>query len=278
MIARRRKTFLALGAIIVAAFVFVRLREGHARGIVATNVTRTALAEGVELVEARLVRRGDDVGHLAIVYADLDAVDLEIAIDDGTGPSNGIADLLPGALLVTNAAYFTEKRRATGLLASHGRIINPFVARAGSGVFLVEDGRAQLLERDSIDRRDFTRAKIAIQAGPRIVENGGAPGIRGDDGLRANRTFVGADREGRLLLGVAYMTESGSAKGPTLYELQALLLEGALAEEDASLTPDFLLNLDGGPSTGFDLRSKSRPRRYAETTRVHSVLAVSLER
>lgn len=270
----KKRAKMVRGAVLLALAVgllYLVFRPGGDGSIRLEDVRREQVADGVELLEARLVRAGRGAGTFAVLYAKPDAVELALAMNDERRPLHELAE---DATLVANAGYFTKEWRATGLLASQGHILSPFVKNAGgagSGVLVVEDGEIELLERDRVGDKKFRGADIAIQAGPRVIEPTRKRGIKSDDGLRANRTFIGADTSGRFVLGVAYSGDGAGAIGPTLYELQSLLL-------DDRLQIAFCLNLDGGPSTGFDLRADDVRRQFGQKARVRSVLTVTTKR
>lgn len=267
---------LAAVATLIAVVLLIGLRRAsrdHALGL--GRIERTTLGPGLELLEAVLVRGDVESGRLVVLYAETGAVVPELLINEG---QRRLGALAPGALVVTNAGYFTAERRPTGLLVSGGRALSPFVREgggAGSGVLVLEQGAVQLLERERVGQRSFAGAALAIQAGPRVIEPGGEPGIRRDDGIRANRTVIGADYQGRLALAAAYAAPDGGTRtGPTLFELQHLLGAEGLGEVAEHLAFAFALNLDGGPSTGFHLRAPERTVELPEAVRVHSVLVL----
>lgn len=260
------------GSLIVAAAIlflerFDRLSIRHP--------VRLELAHGVELVRGSLFRGPREAGKLVAIYASLEHVKLRLSLNPERLP---LADLAESALLVTNAGFFTKEWRATGLLVSAAKTLSPFVAQAGSagsGVLVIRDGRIRLLERDAAKARDFKNALLAIQAGPRVIEPGGAAGIRSDDGARANRTVIGADRDGRLALVIVYQRDGGRRFGPSLFELMSLLGPKGLGRVSPELALDLALNLDGGPSTGMTLRSMAHRADLPEQNRVYSVLSLS---
>ena len=230
---------------------------------------------GVESLEAEL--RGGRVrrGRLVALFLDLNRVRPTI----GLNPELASLDTLleeRGGFAIANAGYFTKERRPTGLLASGGEILYPFVAQAGgagSGVLVVREGGVELLERDRVQTRDFADAELAIQAGPRVIEPDGTPGIRSNDGMRANRTVLGRDRRGRLVVVVTYAPEAGV--GPTLFELQRLLGPEGLGQIHPDLALEAALNLDGGPSTGLHARAPAPRIDLPAASRVVSVLTLS---
>lgn len=233
------------------------------------KLKRRPVGPGLELVEASLLRGTAPGGRAFLIHADPSPLDLTLELNTERSP---LSKLAPDALLTMNAAFFTPGYTPTGLLVSKGRQLHPFVKEAGgagSGVVLLEDETLELLERDAVGRRDWSKSRLAIQAGPRVVEPGGRPGIRTDDKVRANRSFIGRDAAGRLVLGVL-LGPSGWSSGPSLYELQKVLLDQKLG--DGRL--DFALNLDGGPSTGLYLRHPEHPVSEPEGAAVYSYLVL----
>lgn len=269
---RWRAALIVLGGSLALASAF--LFSGRSDRLVLRRSVRVELAEGTELVRADLERGQRAAGQLVAVYASLDRVRPRLRLNPDRLP---LTDLAKRALLVTNAGFFTEEWRATGLLVSAGETLSPFVAQAGSagsGVLLVRDNRIRLLERDAAAAEAFDGALLAIQAGPRVIEPGGHPGIRSDDGARANRTVIGADAWGRLVLVVVYQGDGGRRFGPSLFELMELLGPRGLGRISKELALDLALNLDGGTSTGLALRSPDYKADLPEQNRVYSVLSL----
>ena len=270
---RWRVALMVVGGALAIAAAFLFLGRSDRLGL--RRPVQLRLAEGIELVRADLFRGRRVAGQLVAVYASLDRVRPRLRLNPERLPLAGLAK---SALLVTNAGFFTEEWKATGLLVSAGETLSPFVAQAGSagsGVLLVRDHRIRLLERDAAAAEDFRDALLAIQAGPRIIEPGGRPGIRSDDGARANRTVIGADARGRLVLVVVYQVDGGRRFGPSLFELMELLGPRGLGRVSEELALDLALNLDGGTSTGLALRGPEHEADLPEQNRVYSVLSLS---
>ena len=263
---------VAIGAILATLLVggtYLAARHGGAGHLHIHDVERQTLAPGAELLQANLYRGAADAGRLVALYLNPETVKLEVVLNPSRKKLTALA---PGAQLVMNAGYFTPEYRPTGLLVSGGKILSAFVSSggpAGSGVLVVNDGQVQLLRREDVGARPFKGTDFAVQAGPRLIESDGAPGIRSDDGQHANRSFIGADTRGWLVLGVVHRADGGMGGGPSLFELQRLLLQ--LDDEDRGLA--FALNLDGGPSTGLILRAPPQLD-MGEAATVYSALAV----
>jgi hypothetical protein len=243
--------------------------------LVLKNLSRSESTQGIEIVRAELHRGFRKAGRFVAVYAQPEKIELSILLNDRQLPINALAR---DALLVVNGSYFTPERKPTGLLVSEGRVLSPLVKKgggAGTGVLVIRDGQVRLHPRESIKKRDYEGSSFAIQAGPRVIEPGGISGIRSDDGLRANRTVIGGDRRGRVVVAVTY-DDDGSRTGATLFELMHLLSVG-LADIADDLPLDFALNLDGGPSTGLFLRDLE-PIDLPEGARVYSVVSLKASR
>lgn len=141
--------------------------------------------------------------------------------------------IAPGFTVALNGGYFEPDLHPSGLLIDQGREVQ--ARSGGSGVIVVEDGRAKLQRL-----RDLKPSPTAsvLQAWPFLIEPGGADGIRRDDEKLSRRSAIALDAQGRgLLLAVP-------EDGVSLFALmQACRRLGAVVA----------LNLDGGPSTGFAL-------------------------
>jgi uncharacterized protein YigE (DUF2233 family) len=140
------------------------------------------------------------------------------------------------AAVAINANFFDEQGRPLGLVLSRG-ILSQGIHKGGStlsGIF--QSGTAGL---NILNRSDFIPAGVsdAIQAGPRLVHDGGkVRGIREPSSF-SRRSGVCLDAQGRLLIfGV-----SSGLLGVSLEQLQDELLRPAIGCVEA-------LNLDGGGS------------------------------
>ncbi|MCB9646387.1 MAG: phosphodiester glycosidase family protein [Deltaproteobacteria bacterium] len=274
-----RRLPLLLGVpVLLAAAALVLLQPRPTGPLSLADATRREVAPGVEVLTARVHRRSLRAGRLVALFAEPSAVSLELFVNEEQA---ALRDLADGALAVVNAGYFTQERRPTGLLVSGGKVLSPFVPNAGaagSGVLVVDDDEVRLFARDEVRPSTYRGAALAIQAGPRVVEPGGAPGIHSDDGARANRTVLGRDGRGRLVLVVIHNPDGGQAAGPTLHELMTLLGPEGVGRVAPELALDFALNLDGGPSTGLSLRDEAVEAELREAYPVLSVLALSPSR
>lgn len=153
------------------------------------------------------------------------------------------AQLMPTALAVVNAGYFTPEMRATGLVISdgvlHGRSYDDF-----AGMLAVDSaGQISLRWLRLTPYRPDEPLVQAVQSFPVLVKPGGVMGFPADadEGQRARRTVVAQDIHGRLLLLVS------PAPRFSLHELAVWLTT-------SDLEIDIAMNLDGGTSTGLWVR------------------------
>ncbi len=255
---KRKLGLAAVGLASVFAAVIL-LAEAKHPGISLHHLKRSPLKNGGELITGT-VQRGADRGEVLAVYVDPKAVEFDVAFNP---KKNALRTLAPKAWFVANAGYFTKSWKPTGLLATRGRILRKLEEQgggAGSGVIRIDNGKVSLMTRSEAKQVDFRKVDLGLQAGPRIIEAGGVPGIRSDDGARANRTVIGVDGRGHLVVAIFYFGDGGFASGPTLFELMHLLGPTGLGKAHPKAALTAALNLDGGPSTGAVLRGTAEQR------------------
>jgi|GEM_PF-3002014 len=182
-----------------------------------------------------------------------------LAVEPRAVPGRDLAALAddPSLLLAVNAGYFEADGAPEGLLA--GATVTYGVAgrRGGSGIVVVRDRRAALVPfTASFGLGD--PAELAVQAGPRLVEPDGRPGIRSDDGQRAPRTVMCLGDGGRRVDLIVVWERGNPLAGPGLFALSRALTAPLLAADPRRC--DQALNLDGGPSTGLVLNRQLAAR------------------
>ncbi len=170
--------------------------------------------------------------------------------------------MLSGEFLAgVNGGYFTPEFEPLGLVVARGEMLSRAVqTKLLSGVLAVTSDRIHLLRN-----REFKlgpRTLEALQAGPFLVDNGKPPaGL--NDVKRAARTFVATNGKSKFAIGVMY--------SPTLAEAGALLAqEGTLP----GIAVQRALNLDGGRSTGFWVRTAETASYLGEISSVRNFLGL----
>lgn len=204
-----------------------------------------ALAPGVEW---RWLEVDTDAGRerLRLVRAEPTQIRLRVVYQP-THPRkvSQWASILPDALVVINAGYFSSDNRAMGLIVSdgisQGRSYDEF-----AGMLAVSPNGQMTLRwlRTWPFRTDELLAQ-AVQSFPVLIKPGGRMGFPpdADRNERSRRTVVAQDTAGRIV----FLVSPGFR-----FSLHALAMW--LAESDLEL--DIAMNLDGGTSTGFWISSQ----------------------
>ena len=166
------------------------------------------------------------------------------------------SEAFPNADFVANAFYFNEDYMPSGLLITEGnRIGSRSFDRDKSGMLLL-DNNAEIINT-SKENLNFSNAVEAGQSFPFLILNG-QPAVKEDSKKYASRTFVATD-----LKEVFYI---GMYDGPiSLFELSHLL-------PDIPVSWDSVLNLDGGPSSGYAIRKNKSIKGKNSLTAVPSVI------
>jgi uncharacterized protein YigE (DUF2233 family) len=142
-----------------------------------------------------------------------------------------------GALLVVNGGYFTAENIATGRVVVAGEASGVgYGDFAGMLAVTAAGPEVRWLRERPYDAAE--PLQYALQSFPVLVRPGGEGGFPDEDGIRARRTVIGQDQNGRVLFIIAPW---GSF---TLHALSVML-----AASDLQL--HIALNLDGGASTGL---------------------------
>ena len=170
--------------------------------------------------------------------------------------------LVPRAVVAINGGYFDPSFQTSGLLHLEGREVQPLAAKGVlSGIVAMDAvGVLRLLPRDAA----LDGVHSAIQAGPFIIDPGGAVGVR-PHAAAANRSVLASDDHGRLLL-----LATGAL---TLHQLATVLHDHPQAFGMERI--ERALNLDGGPSTGLSLALDDPRWSVNERGPVRNVLVVT---
>jgi hypothetical protein len=149
----------------------------------------------------------------------------------------------PNASVAANAFYFHEDQTPSGFLVTSG-------TRVGSREFdwkktgLLELAPTLRILDTKYEEVDQATLKEAGQSYPFLVKDGQNV-VTEDSGKRARRTFIGFDERDRLYLGIV------SFAPVSLWELGDLLAHMPIHWR-------YVLNLDGGPSSGLAVRASDR--------------------
>jgi len=159
--------------------------------------------------------------------------------------------------------FFLSAYRPKGLLVIGGKVHEPMRSDLSGIVGSMADETPILVPARGVSTESL---KDAIQAGPFVVDPGGAFGIRSDDRQHWRRAIVFVSAE---TIGVALTSSC------TLYELA-----DGLVHSPAAFGVDRVeraLNLSGGPTAGFAVRlADGRVEGDPEQVRIRTVLTIRL--
>lgn len=148
---------------------------------------------------------------------------------------------------VVNASYFDEKGRPLGLLVSRGRTVQG-VNASGWAWAAISGGKLLVAEA----REHVPDGVVeAVQAGPLLVQAGRARTLSSPRASR--RAFIGADGEGRIVL--------GATNGALTLGALARLLAAPESAGGAGLVS--AMNLDGGSTAQLFLAGDDPPLKVA---------------
>ena len=140
-----------------------------------------------------------------------------------------------GALLVINGSYFDRYGTPDTPVLSQGRLLGPRQYDGHHGAFIASAGSASVVDLTQQDwHKAFAGATDAMVSYPLLISADGTSRAKGDRRWLANRSFVGQDEAGRIVLGT---TEDAFF---SLDRFAAFL-------QHAPLGLKLALNLDGGP-------------------------------
>lgn len=158
-----------------------------------------------------------------------------------------------GAIAVINANFFDPEKKPLGLILLDGKIKNAFHPTSWWASFLTKGTQARITKVFSPEK--VKGYQQGIQAGPRLIVNGRPPKLKKE---ASAKSAIGIDPQGRVLL----IATSGPVEIGTL----ANFLARSKKEGGLGLTQ--ALNLDGGSSTQFFLKTADKEVYLPGMTRV----------
>jgi uncharacterized protein YigE (DUF2233 family) len=167
-----------------------------------------------------------------------------------------------GALLVVNGGFFQTNNQPRGLIFADGQRIGTSFYRHG-GMLTVSGGTVSIRSLAQFPYQEEEYFEQAVQCSPMLLYPGGFP-VQFDDIAAdlSRRTAVAQDTQGRI---VFLVIDEGVV---SLYQLRDWMVE----QEDLDLFVAF--NLDGGYSTGLDLKAGERELSIESRAKVPDVIAV----
>ena len=157
---------------------------------------------------------------------------------------------LPRAALIVNGSYFDVTGHPDTPFVSEGKMLGPAHYDARAGAFVAGDRTADVRDLSRQDwRHAFAGARNAMVSYPLLIGEDGQNHVTIRSRWLANRSFVGRDGKGRIIIG------STREAFFTLDRLANFLQAAPLGLEVA-------LNLDGGPVASQSVRLETFKRRF----------------
>lgn len=146
--------------------------------------------------------------------------------------------------IVTNGGFWGYDRSGAemplGLVVSSGKTLSPKMAWSSGGALCAGSGNLSFMKVRALE--DVSQCYYALQSKPFLVEEGKVA-VRGRTEDRFNRTAIGSDKSGGILVAGAFSPEGDAA---SLVEFASFIVHESSRTGDAALT---VLSLDGGPGS-----------------------------
>jgi N-acetylmuramoyl-L-alanine amidase len=224
----------------------------HPQGVPASPVIRWENAqEGLEFALVPVYFQGGYADRIALVRADPERFRVGVFFSQ---EAKSIADWqkqLGAAVVINSSFYQNDPLAPTTPILSDGKALGPENYRSSHGAFLAEPTKKGLKR---FVLRDFNREKVdleksgyaqAVVSYPMLLDGSGRVRAAPNPSWRADRSFIAADKKGRIVLGT---TEGG------FFSLNRL---GRFLKAAAGLELERALNLDGGPPACLCLKAKN---------------------
>jgi len=194
-----------------------------------------SIAPGFDVGELPVMADGAEVDR--ILLARVDPARFHFVVRTDPAGSHKLDDWMRelGAALVINGSYFSRTGEPDTPLVSAGVRLGPRHYIANHGAFVASRSATRIRDLASEDWHIALQgAEDAMVSYPLLVTRDGTRRVKADPRWLANRSFVGEDTAGRILLGTT--TDAFFSLERLADFLSAAPLDLALA-----------LNLDGGP-------------------------------
>jgi hypothetical protein len=198
------------------------------------------IGQGFDVADLPVSANGQDVDHILLVR--IDPARFRFLVRNAPAGDKDLDQWMAqlGAALVVNGSYFSRHGEPDTPLLSDGTLLGPKNYDAKAGAFVASPSFTGIRDLAQEDwRTAFQGADNAMVSYPLLVADGTSRVARSSRWL-ANRSFVGQDGEGRIIIGTT--TDAFFS----LDRLAHFLL-------DARLGLTIALNLDGGPVACQDI-------------------------
>jgi hypothetical protein len=193
-----------------------------------------AIRDGFEAGELSAVVDGSEVDRIFLARIDPAKFRFEVRNEPSGGHNLDIWMAELGAVLVINGSYYDRAGAPATPVLSVGRTLGPQTYDARAGAFVASASFAGIRDLAGQSWQDaFKGARDAMVSYPLLVTEDGSGRVVPSEWL-ANRSFIGEDRDGNIILGTT---------GDGFFSLSRL----AAFLQQAPLRLKLALNLDGGP-------------------------------
>ena len=194
-----------------------------------------AVDAGFEVGELPVLAAGHEVDR--VLLARIDPQRFRFVVRNAPSGNRELGDWMAalGAILVINGSYFAMDGTPDTPLRSDGIALGPPAYKATHGAFLASPGFTGIHDLATEDwRAAFGDARDALVSYPLLLAADGSSRVVAGGHWLANRSFVGEDGAGRIILGTT---------ADAFFSLDRL----ARFLREAPLQLTLALNLDGGP-------------------------------
>jgi hypothetical protein len=194
-----------------------------------------AIGQGFEVAELPVIANGTEVDR--ILLARIDPAYFRFVVRTAPAGTRMLDDWMsaPNVALVINGSYFSRDGTPDTPLVSSGVLLGPRKYIANHGAFVASRNTARIRDLAIEDWHIALHgADDAMVSYPLLVTSDGSRRVNADWRWLANRSFVGQDGAGRIVLGTT--TDA-------FFSLERL----SIFLRQAPLGLTMALNLDGGP-------------------------------
>ncbi len=210
--------------------------EVAARALQAGELQWTSPAAGFDVTELQVLDDGREVERLHLTR--IDPRKFKFEVHTAPGAARELSDWMKvtGAVMIANGSYFDREGKPATPVVSRGQLLGPKAYGTKHGAFIVSPTGVSV--RDLAKARwqqAFRGATEAMVSFPMLIGADGQSRARKSNPLLvANRTFIGQDNEGRVIIGT---TKAGYFSLDRFADFLAI----------SGLGLTRALNLDGGP-------------------------------
>ena len=218
----------------LSASMRLALREPHPMGT-AGPFTWQRVAQGFEVAELPVTAEGIEVDR--ILLARIDPARFRFVVRNSPAGDKDVTKWLDelDAALIINASYFLPDGKPETPFLSNGALLGPHNYDARHGAFVTSGRVTDIRDLANEDwRAVFRGAEHAMVSYPLLVAADGSNRVKADDRWLANRSFIGLDGSGNVVLGTTMEAFFSLNRLATFLRAAPLGLVKAL-------------NLDGGP-------------------------------